>query len=104
MRAQAELSVTSSGVYSSTLCGTELLTLITAVNSASGKTTNCVENTTATSPNTAWAASIDLTGAGGTSGATSANFCVDSTGFAGGRITPGVVGTSASAAVTCPTP
>ncbi|MEI6191035.1 MAG: type II secretion system protein [bacterium] len=98
MRAQAELANTA-GSYSSTLCSVELISLINAVNSqASPKTVVCNLNTGFNS----WAASIDLTGVGGATTTTSANFCVDSTGFAGGRITAGVVGSNATT-WTCPT-
>jgi len=91
MRAQAEIS-NSNGSYPSTLCGTELLSLKTAVETQTGKTLNCAIK----SDYSAWAASIDMTGVGGT-GSTTA-FCVDSSGFAGYRSSNTIVSSS-----TCPT-
>jgi type IV pilus assembly protein PilA len=94
MRAQAEI-YNSNGSYPSSLCTAstgELAALRKAVETQTSKTLTCAIK----SDNSAWAASIDMTGVGGTS--TSAYFCVDSAGFAGYRATSGVVSSS-----TCPT-
>jgi hypothetical protein len=100
MRAQAELS-NNNGSYSTTLCGTQLLTLKTAVESqaGTGKVT-CGINSTATPANTSWATTVDLSGIGGTG--STAYYCVDSTGFAGYRATAGITGDTGTT-YTCPT-
>jgi len=77
MRAQAELA-NNNGIYSSTLCDTELLTLKTAVENQAG-----TGKVTCSSSNNSWAATVNLTGIGGTASTTS--FCVDSSGFSGYR-------------------
>jgi hypothetical protein len=94
MRAAAELLVDSNGAYPSTLCTVGgVYTLITAVNAlVTPSTVTCSMNGT-----TGWGAIVPMTNVGGTTGAASANFCVDSTGFAGGRITATLTASS-----TCP--
>jgi len=82
MRSAAELTVDSSGKYSTTLCTAatgELATLRAAVNAQTGKTTACNLGT----DYLAWAAEIDMTSVGGALG--TSFFCVDSAGFAGNK-------------------
>jgi len=100
MRAQAELT-NSTGSYATTLCTAELLTLKTAVESqaGTGKVT-CGINSTATPANTSWAATVDLSGIGGTG--PTAYYCVDSAGFAGYRTTSGISGGTGTT-YACPT-
>lgn len=74
MRSEAELLVTSSGTYPTTLCTVGLLKLITAVDNANGTSAvTCNMNT----GNTAWAVSSPLPSD------TAVIYCVDSTGYAG---------------------
>ncbi len=99
MRAAAELAIDSTGNYPADLCTVALATLVSAAQTQSGDTAiSCGVNTARTS----WAASINMVGAGGTAGTATANFCVDSTGFAGGRITDNIAG-DASTNFSCPT-
>lgn len=77
MRSAAELYYADGG-YPAGLCSGALAALVTAV------TTQAVAPVCAVATgNTAWAASVDMTSVGG-SGANSF-FCVDSTGFSGGK-------------------
>jgi len=76
MRAQAELGVDGAGLYETDLCSVRLFDLITAVgNAVSPNTVTCAVST----GRDAWAAEVDLD----PDSATTALFCVDSTGFAG---------------------
>ena len=100
MRAQAEL-YNNNSTYPATLCTAstgELAALKTSAETQSGKTLTCLVATDKGS----WAASIDLTAVGGATTTISANFCVDSAGFAGGRVTAGIAGTLATS-FSCPT-
>jgi len=88
MRAAAELVVTSSGTYPADLCSVGLDTLRDAVATQAGVASSCDVDTDLGS----WAVSVNLEGVGGVDATATANFCVDSTGFAGGRITDGILG------------
>jgi prepilin-type N-terminal cleavage/methylation domain-containing protein len=89
MRAAAELAVDANGAYpaADALCTGGLATLKAAVELQTSATVACKSSTGS------WAASVPMTGAGGTAGGDTANFCVDSSGFAGGRTTAGTTGT-----------
>ncbi|MBU0611915.1 type II secretion system GspH family protein [Patescibacteria group bacterium] len=69
MRAQAELSLDSSGNYPTDLCTVDLASLMSAVEKQTPKAPKCLAN------ETAWATEVELND--GTV------FCVDSTGFSG---------------------
>ncbi|MFA6315240.1 MAG: type II secretion system protein [Candidatus Paceibacterota bacterium] len=91
MRAQAELNVSASGTYPSTLCTAttgELATLLAAVQTQTGVAPTCDVTTAGGS----WAVSATMTGVGGVAGTNTAYFCVDSSGFSGGRVTAGITG------------
>jgi prepilin-type N-terminal cleavage/methylation domain-containing protein len=95
MRAQAELGVNGSGKYLADLCtvaGTTpggLATLVTAVTSAGATSTHCDMSQPTATANNSWAFEA-LLPTGGTNW-----FCVDSTGFAGGKAAPSITGTAA---------
>ncbi len=79
MRAEAELGISSGGLYVSDICTNTntggLDRLITAVEGG-GFTVNCVDNLTASGQATAWAASVPFADP-------NEWFCVDNTGYAG---------------------
>ncbi len=105
MRAEAELSISSGGVYPATICtttdgtdgalGIPLVSLRDAV-IANGGTVVCRQK----SDSTSWAAHADLDGAG----AGTATFCVDSSGFAGPELpagNPATAGGGGNAVAAC---